>query len=376
MKVAMYTCRAAWLCVGLYAGTARAEEFDGVKFPAGVSSFADRVVSYDLGDGEDVEAPFDDPTRALGPPDYVSNSTPNYVALGNVPADGQPSELVLEFVDNRLIDVEGDDLYVFEVGSQAEPTQIAISSDGETWFELGRIEGSTRGIDLADHPDVPEGGLFRFVLLRDVPGGGGSSAPYGGPDIDAIGAIGSDVSDADEDGVHDAGDNCPDVDNADQADGDADDVGDACDACVSESGAATDDGCPLGAGGAGGASGDDTVGGAGGGAGEPTLAGGSGGGGQGGTDPSAGGAGPATSTSTATQTNGASPTNATNGSSGGSVSEGLSTSGSGDDTDDQSEASASCQCSLEPTNSGFTYTALLGLLGLVACRRRRRACSP
>ena len=39
------------------------------------------------------------------------------------------------------------------------------------------------------------------------------------------------VSDIDEDGVPDAGDNCADADNADQADGDGDGIGDACDNC-------------------------------------------------------------------------------------------------------------------------------------------------
>lgn len=362
------------VCLGLWVSTVRAEEFDGIEFPAGSLSFADRVVSFDLKDGEDVEAPYDDPETALGPPDYVNNSTPNFVSLGNVPSGGQPSELVLEFVDNRLVDVPGDDLYVFEVGSAAEPTEVAISNDGDTWFELGRIEGSTRAVDLADFSEVPAGMLFRFVLLRDVTGGGASGAPYGGPDIDAIGAIGSDVSDADEDSVHDAGDNCHDVANTDQADGDTDQVGDVCDSCPTEPGAAPDDGCPPEGSGAGGEGGDDAAAGAGGAGGDDELVTGSGGsaGGSDGDAVSAGGAAATNSaSSSATSAGGVSTHSGASGGSGG-VSATSSTVSGGEASDD-AESEASCQCRLGTTRSGSAHPFGLALLGLstVLWRRRR-----
>lgn len=235
---------AAGLCVLATAHSARAAEFAGIEFPGGEASFADRVVSYSLNDATGCESPHDAPESALGPPDYVQDSGVNYVCLGNAPASGSSSELVLEFVDNRLIDVEGDDLYIFEIGDAVESTRVAISVDGTNWYDLGRIRGDTRGIDLSAFPSLPANGLFRFVRLSDYPDGSTSSAPYAGPDIDAVGAIGTDASDADEDGIHDAGDNCREDANPGQEDADGDGAGDACDHCPSEPGGGPD-GCPA-----------------------------------------------------------------------------------------------------------------------------------
>jgi hypothetical protein len=167
-----------------------AEPFGGVEFPLGARSFADSVVSFDLHDATDVAAPYDDPKAALGTPDYSVADDTGYVSLGNTPDNGTPSELVLRFDDNALVDVPGDDLYVFEIGPQVEATEVAVSPDGKTWYDLGRIEGSTRGIDLSVFSSIPKVEM-RFVRLRDYPDGSTSPSPYGGPDIDAVGAIGS-----------------------------------------------------------------------------------------------------------------------------------------------------------------------------------------
>lgn len=239
------------------ARSAAAEEFGGVEFPMGRASFADRVESFALNDAAGCEAPRDDPEFTLGPPDYVSDSGTNYTCLGNVPSQGVPSELVLEFVDNRLVDVDGIDVYIFEIGAAVEATSVAVSQDGTTWYDIGRIAGNTRGIDLANFSNVPDGALFRYIRLREHPDGNTSSAPYAGPDIDAVGAIGSDASDADEDGIHDDGDNCRDEANPDQANQDDDALGDACDSCANEPGAGPD-GCPSGSG-LGGAGGGGTA---------------------------------------------------------------------------------------------------------------------
>lgn len=162
-------------------------EYNGVEFPQGDISFADRVVSYEPG-----AHAIDDcviPSKALGIPDHQSGGTCVYhVALGNAESTCEAS-LVLEFVDNYLVDVDGDDLYIFEVGVAVEATELSISQNGSDWLSIGRIEGSTRGVDIADF--VGPNDRFSFVRLCDAVDGATSGTPYGGPDIDAVGAIGA-----------------------------------------------------------------------------------------------------------------------------------------------------------------------------------------
>ncbi len=154
--------------------------FDDVEFPHGEISFADNIISFKSGRG--VEAPYDVPANALGLPD----SDP--VALGNSETTCE-SELVMEFVDNILLDVPGDDLWIFEIGPSVEAIDVYISPDDQNWISVGVVEGSTRGIDIADYTTPDQ--RFKFVKLCDHPDGTSSPAPYGGPDLDAVGAIGT-----------------------------------------------------------------------------------------------------------------------------------------------------------------------------------------
>lgn len=222
------------------AGDACDYSYDGVFFPRGPDSFADRLISLTYNDATGVTAPYNDGGRAIGPPD----NTP--MALGNTPNGGTTSALIVEFVDNRLIDNLGDDLYIFEIGPQVESTTVDISIDGVTWYSLGTIQGSTRGVDLANFNHLPPGALFRFVRLGDAPGSATSGAPYGGPDIDAVAAISTQpAQDSDSDGLADDLDNCPMVVNVSQLDSDGDGVGDACDPDLDGDGVNNDvDNCP------------------------------------------------------------------------------------------------------------------------------------
>jgi len=160
--------------------------FDGIEFPHGEISFADRVVSYKAAEG--VEAPYDNPDNALGLPDYDADAETGFVALGNAEETCQ-GELVLEFRDNVLVDIPGDDLWVFEIGPAVEATDVYISTDAQSWVSLGRVAGATRGVDIAGH--ITPGQRFNFVRLCDYPDGNSSPSPWGGPDIDAVGAIGT-----------------------------------------------------------------------------------------------------------------------------------------------------------------------------------------
>jgi MYXO-CTERM domain-containing protein len=186
----------AFLCIP---SLAFGVEYGGIEFPAGEQSFADAVVSYSLENPTGVEDPYDNPVEALGPPNVDSNED-SFVSLGNA-GEMQVNELIVRFDDNALVDIEGDDLYIFEIGDAVEATEVAISVDGDSWIELGRIEGATRAIDLANIEEVPSDTEFRYVRIRDFADGDTSEGPFAGPDIDAIGAIGSVDKGAPADGL-------------------------------------------------------------------------------------------------------------------------------------------------------------------------------
>ncbi|WP_300039462.1 VPLPA-CTERM sorting domain-containing protein [uncultured Roseobacter sp.] len=125
-------------------------------------------------------------------------------ALGN--PGGSPDNLdnslfgfvTVEFTDNSLT-TSGDDsadLFVFEVGSSGggviESFQVEISKDASTWIDLGIVSGdAVVGLDIDGVAGVIAGDVFSFVRVTDAPGGATSGSPFGGPDIDAIGAISS-----------------------------------------------------------------------------------------------------------------------------------------------------------------------------------------
>ena len=150
-----------------------------VTFPLGALSFADRVVSRQQGNPPSTGKVAIEPNGVLGVPDYVTGK-PTYLSLGN------NGSVTIEFTDNYLVDIEGPDLWIFEIGPAVESTKLAISKDGRTWIDIGIIKGSTSGIDIA--PFIKRGDRFSFVRVTDNNNGGGE---YAGADIDAIGAIGS-----------------------------------------------------------------------------------------------------------------------------------------------------------------------------------------
>ena len=108
-----------WLAVGW----ANAATFDGINFPDGEVSFADSVYSYTAGGGFSGEALCQDPTLALGTPDWPGFGTcTGYVSLGF------GGTAVFEFTDNYLT-TSGDtaaDLHIFEIGGAIEPMSVAL----------------------------------------------------------------------------------------------------------------------------------------------------------------------------------------------------------------------------------------------------------
>ncbi|WP_179862161.1 OmpA family protein [Longibacter salinarum] len=155
------------------------EQGNTITFEVGEKAFADTVTSFDPGDPMSKQTA-EDGTLALGLPNYERGrgiETAITLGCGGV--------LELQFTDNVLIDREGPDLHVFEVGPDVEPTFVSVSTDGNEWNEVGGIEGGTASVDISDVADA--GDVFRFVRLTDD--GEDCSGNYPGADIDAVGAI-------------------------------------------------------------------------------------------------------------------------------------------------------------------------------------------
>ena len=181
-----------WLAATGLALPARAALIGGVEFPQGAVSFADAVVSYApvLVGGTQPTLPHREPTRALGVPDYAGDNSCasgpecTFVSLG----DG--GTLTLRFIDNLLTGSGNNmaDLWIFEVGPDVEDMFVEISSDGLNWLSVGKVGGSTAGVDL-DAFGYGINDTFGFVRLRDDPLLGGQSGATVGADIDAVGAI-------------------------------------------------------------------------------------------------------------------------------------------------------------------------------------------
>ena len=152
-----------------------------VFFPLGDLSFPDEIVSFQSGNPAASNEWDRDPKFTLGPPDYDKSKDVNYTTLGC------GGVLTLRFIDNALVDIDGPDLYVFEIGPDVEPTSLAISEDGTKWIEVGAISGGKASVDI--HDFAQPGELFHFVRLTDLKSACRSSWP--GADIDAVGAIGS-----------------------------------------------------------------------------------------------------------------------------------------------------------------------------------------
>jgi hypothetical protein len=166
---------------------------ESVVFPSGNMSWADAVVAFTPGDPAAGRSR--DPDAALGEPDYQGTDDAadeaTYVSLGH------GGELVLEFTDNVLVDGDGPDLAVYEIGPMVEPILIAIGEEGvDSMIEVGQVEGSTCSVDIAAF--VQAGQQFRFIKLTDAKAGKSNDSEWPGADVNAVGAINTlSVSEAD-----------------------------------------------------------------------------------------------------------------------------------------------------------------------------------
>ena len=141
-------------------------------------AFATRVVDTYTVKKWTTHADCKDPDNILGPP-YDENGKGNgcYV-LGNY------GWIVLEFgVD--IVDNEGMDIYVFEIGNEVEPTKVEVSVDGSEWIYVGDADGALSGVDLAGK--VPEGARYHYVRITDL--GTDNNRDWPGADINAVAGL-------------------------------------------------------------------------------------------------------------------------------------------------------------------------------------------
>ena len=163
----------------------------GTDFPQGAFSFADAVIDYSPGIvGDNPSVPHSGATNALGVPDFggdipcTTQETCTFVSLG----DG--GSITLQFLDNKLTGsgTTDQDLWIFEVGTDIEDTYVDISKDGVSWSSVGKVAGSTAGIDI-DFYGFGIIDIFEFIRLTDDPLLDGQTGITVGADIDAVGAI-------------------------------------------------------------------------------------------------------------------------------------------------------------------------------------------
>lgn len=151
-----------------------------IYLPLGELSFADRIISHDTGKGDTGK----NKQGALGIPDMSGDKTRD--AHPNICNLGTAGVLTLEFIDNAIVNVNGPDLYVFELGA-IEPTNLEISKDGISWINVGKIDGGTAFVDIEGF--VKPGETYTYLRLTDLE----SPSALPGADVDAIAAIGGAV---------------------------------------------------------------------------------------------------------------------------------------------------------------------------------------
>lgn len=163
----------------------------GQFYSSGDLSFADSVVSYDprAGGGPLPVAGLQDPTQALGVPNYSSIGEP--LPNQGVVSLGRGGILVVRFDDNILTgsDDASPDLAVYEVGG-AELVRVAVSADGVNYTSVGTASFNNPYIDL-DSFGFNSSSQLLFVRLTDEPNEGPISGDSVGADIDAVGALSS-----------------------------------------------------------------------------------------------------------------------------------------------------------------------------------------
>jgi hypothetical protein len=141
--------------------------------PTPGSPFADRVVAYNPGQGQNQQ--YADPETALGAPDLVEQ--PCCSGMLQLGANGS---VLLVFVDNVITDDRGPDFQVFGESARDDFILVEVSTDGLVWQSYPMTDECPEPFDLADV------GLEQavFVRITDVQPGTATGA-----ELDAVEAL-------------------------------------------------------------------------------------------------------------------------------------------------------------------------------------------
>ena len=148
-----------------------------ITIPGGAESCATKVISFTHGDPWTNDTKAMNPEDVLGAPDYDSRTDTNYLCLG------KGGSITLEF-SIEIIDGDGLDIYVFEIGPDVEATKVEVSNDLTNWIYVGDADGSLSGVDL--NGKVPAGAAYKYVRITDRDGKGSG---WPGADIDAVAGL-------------------------------------------------------------------------------------------------------------------------------------------------------------------------------------------
>ncbi len=161
------------------------------EFPQGAISFADTVVDYSPAlRGGQPSAGNRGAFNALGQPNAQLDDVCDVAIECDSVSLGDGGSITLRFLDNALTgsDSAALDLWVFEVGPDVEDTFVEVSIDGSIWASVGKLFGSTAGVDL-DAFGFGASSAFHYVRLTDDGNEGNQVGWAVGADIDAVGAI-------------------------------------------------------------------------------------------------------------------------------------------------------------------------------------------
>ena len=147
-----------------------------VTIPGGVLSCVTFVVDFQPGSPWTSVTSYQNPDYILGQP--TGDNPYEVITLGC-------GGVIVVGFNVSITDGPGNDIYVFEVGPNVEPTKVEVSNDLKNWIHVGDADGSVSGVDI--NGKVPKGTKYRYVRLTDLKSA--CESGYPGADVNAVAVI-------------------------------------------------------------------------------------------------------------------------------------------------------------------------------------------